>query len=574
MDENNSFLSNYNKNIGPIDETAFENTAPAYKYDEKSGFKKPENIGGGYTPPPIKRPKYLIPVIAGVGAVVIIVIVLLLVLGGGVKVIDFTGWSLSDTQLWASDNGIKLKTDNQYNDKYDNGIVISQDIAAGKTIKKGAFLTLNVSLGHDLTVTMSLPDFNSMTMDQVQKWADDNYMTKVRITTEFSDTVPSGKVIRSEINDSTVVDKVRRDTPVYVIVSKGPENASSIQITIPDFKTMSIAESYIFANDNGLTLTVTEQYDDYVPDGTVISQSVKATNKVSKGSEIKLVVSKGKKILVPDFSEYTKDEASAVATSLTIPATAIEKYSSKKTGAFISQNIDAGSVYEAGQHLELYYSLGNQVSLTSYVGQMLDVMQTWANGLNQQGAKITIKVSTTESSSAKGTIIFQDTANKMIGVKTIINVTVSSGKIIYVPDFVDNSSGPNRGYDTAVTREEAIKMCETAGIVPVFVKASCSGRLPDEVWDQSIAAGSEVSEGTVVTLKYVDSTKCTVDNFIGKTKAEIASGAYGTKFTITYQPDGDSGDVDHGKVVKQSVAPNTTAAAGSAIILYFGPSTP
>lgn len=574
MDNNNSFLSNYNKDIGPPEEAVISNPSLGYKYEEKSDFKKPDDKGGGYMPPSRKLPKFLIPSIIGAVVLIVIVIALVLILGGGVKVIDFKGWSLSDAQLWASENGIMLKTNNQYNDSYDNGKVISQDVKPGDTISKGAFITLDISLGHDLTVTLPLPDIMSMTMDEVQKWADQNFMTKVRITTENSDTVPSGKVIRYEINDNTVVSEVRRDTPIYVIVSKGPEDASSIQITVPDFKTMSISESYIFANENGLTLTVTEQYDDYVPAGTVISQSVKANDKVSKGSEIKLVVSKGKEIKIPDFSIYTKDEASSVATTLGIPITVVEKYSSRKAGAFISQSIDPDTIYETGQYLEVDYSLGNTVAITSYVGQTRDAIESWASGLNQQGASITIKVTTTESDSPKGAIIYQDIANKMISVKSTINITVSSGKIIYVPDFVDDSTAPSRGYDTAVTREEAIKMCEDAGIVPVFVKSSCAGRLPDEVWYQSLTPGTEVSQGTTITLKYVPSTTYQVDDFTGKTKTDIESGGYGMKFTITYEAYSEYIAGKEGVVVKQSVAPSTTVAAGAAIILYIGPDSP
>ena len=74
-------------------------------------------------------------------------------------------------------------------------------------------------------------------------------------------------------------------------------------VTVPDFKTMTVSDCYVFANENGLTLIVEEQYDDYVPKDAIISQSVKADEKVAKGTEITLVVSKGVKIIVPDFSD-------------------------------------------------------------------------------------------------------------------------------------------------------------------------------------------------------------------------------------------------------------------------------
>ena len=340
---------------------------------------------------------------------------------------------------------------------------------------------------------------------------------------------------------------------------------------VPDFKTMTISECYIFANDNGITLAVTEQHDDYVPKGSVISQSVKAEETINRGSEIELIVSKGKLITVPSFKGYSKDEAVSFAGSLGIPVTAAEKYSGSRAGAFLSQSIEAGTIYEEGDHLELYYSLGNRIALASFVGQTQDEIQNWANELNKQGARITIKVETTQSSSPKGVIIYQDIANTLIKVKTTINVTVSSGKIIYVPDFVDNSSAAGRGYDTAVTREEAIAMCEEAGLVPVFVSESSAGRLDGEVWHQSIAAGTEISEGSTITLKFTPSKTYEVIDFTDKTKAEVINAGYGAKFTIKFEEYEEYVAGKAGLVCDQSEPESKTLAAGAEIILYLGP---
>jgi beta-lactam-binding protein with PASTA domain len=577
MSNNNGFLSNYNKNMdeagGPAPEIVVRDADLGFKFEEKSDFKKPELKGGGL--PPLRRPKLLVPIIAGGAVVIAAILILVLLLNGGIKVIDFKGMALSDAQLWASQNGVLLKIDEEFNDEYDASKIIAQSVEVGQTVKKGEFLTLTVSKGHDLSIMVELPDLMNMTMDKIQEWADTNFMSKVRITSEYNDTVPLNNVIRYEINDNAVTgSQVRRDTPLYVIVSKGIEDQSTVQVTVPDFKTMSISEGYIFANQNGITLTVEEQYDDYVAKGSVISQSVKAQEKVTKGSEIKLVVSKGKKIAIPDFSEYTKDQASSVATALGIPVTVIEKYSGSKAEAFISQSLEAGTIYEDGDYLELNYSLGNKIQLASYVGQTRDVIESWANDLNQKGAKITIKVTTTQSSSPKGTIVYQDTANVMINIKATINVTVSLGKIIYVPDFVDDTVSPARGYNTAVTREEAMAMCDAAGMVPVFVVEGCDGRLPGEVWSQSIAAGAEISEGTTITLKYTPVSTITVPDFVSfsRTKDEfIADPSLVSLLTLMFVDNDTYIDGKDGKIVAQSIAAGTTVPAGTTITLSICP---
>ena len=100
------------------------------------------------------------------------------------------------------------------------------------------------------------------------------------------------------------------------MVSKGPEDESALEVVVPNFKEMGIGECYIFANENGLVLQVEEEYDDFVPAGAIISQSIKPEEKVKKGTEITLVVSKGKMITVPDFAGYSKEKATAVAGEL------------------------------------------------------------------------------------------------------------------------------------------------------------------------------------------------------------------------------------------------------------------
>ena len=575
MSENNSFLSEYNKkeegsmkpkgSNKPKDskKNKGEENKPSMKYEEKSGFVKPEK---SETPPPSGksiRPKTIIWIAAGLVLAAAVIVTLVLVLGGGAEVINFEDWEQGDVQLWANEKGIKLQIEQQFSDVFEEGRVMNQSIPEGGKIKKGDFLKITVSKGHDLSVTLELPDLLGMTKTQVEQWAEENYMTKVRITTEYSNDVEAGTVIRYEINDDTVVDEVRRDTPLYVIVSKGREEAVT-EVTVPDFKTMALSECFVFANDNGIDLIIEERYDDYVPKGSIISQSAKADEKVKTGESITLVVSKGKKITVPDFSSYSKERAQSVAAELGIPVSINERYSSRSEGKFISQSIDAGTVYEEGDFLELCYSMGNKIVLGSFVGQTRDAIEAWANELNEFNARITIKVTYTQNNEPAGTIIYQDIANKTIGRGTTIRITVSKGNLVYVPDFVAQAG---LGYGDVVTRQIALQMCEQAGLVPIFVEAASSGRLPSEVWSQSIAAGTEVYEGTNITLKYTPSQQAQVPNFDGMTQQEVLDAGYDKQFTITFVQSEDEISGYDEQIYEQSVLEGTTLAMGEVITL-------
>ena len=527
-------------------------------------------------PVPPNRRKLIVGLAVAAGVIVVAVVVLLVLLNLGTAMIDLTDWTQTDAELWAKDKGVQLQVSEEYNDVYAEGVVFSQSVEAGERVKKGDFIQVSVSKGHDLSFTLTVPDLKSMTMDQVQNWADENFMTKVRITTEFNDTVASGNVISYTVNDDRVTgDTVRRDSPVYVVVSKGPEDEAALQVTVPDFKTMSIGECYAFANENGLTLVVEEQYDDYVSTGSIISQSVKAEEKVARGTEITLVVSLGKKIIVPDFSDYSPEAASAKAAELGIPVSVTQRYSGTSAGRFISQSIAAGSVYEEGDILELSYSLGNKIVVGSYVGQTLDAIQSWAQGLNEQGARIKISVTYTTSASPAGTILSQSPSNEEISYKRTIDVTVSSGRVVYVPDFVADGDGYDSTYATAITREDAMAMCEEAGLVPVFKEGSSEDRLPGEVYSQSPAPGTEATDGDTITLWYIPlapTDVVTVPTFTDMTEAAALASEYGDDLRIEFAEGENYTGTDTDVVVSQSLPAGSTVAKGTTIVLTL--STP
>jgi serine/threonine-protein kinase len=579
MDENNAFFDAYKKKAAELNQTheeeatASEASAAAtssgdMNYNMESGFVKPEKPEPAVTVAP-RKDKRIIAAVVGT-LILLCVVFIILFLNRGVELIDFTGWTENDAQLWARNHGILLQVEKEYNDDYEAGKVFVQHTESGTRVKKGSFVLLGMSLGHDLSVTLPLPDIMSMTKDEIDQWTAQNYMSRVRVTAEYSDEVPTGGVIRYEVNDNTVVNEVRRDSPIYVILSRGPEVGGTL-ITLPNFKEMPLAQCYVFANENGLVLTVKEEYDDFIPEGNIILQSIKAEEIVAQGTEIVLVVSKGKKILVPNFSGYNRERAMAAAGSLGITVITNERYSNASAGFFLSQSIRAGRVYESGDILELSYSMGNQIIISSFVGSTQDALENWASGLNANGARITINVTSTQSNSPKGTIISQNKDNMAIGISTNINIIVSSGGVVYVPDLVATTGS---GYDTAITREKAIAICEAYNIIPMFVAEAKSGRLPGEIWFQSLPAGSETTEETTITLKYVPANvQVTVPDFVGMTQAEIQNGGYDKLLELQFVY-GEALEGKANQVTAQSLRVGAKVASGSSIILTVSPSIP
>lgn len=66
-----------------------------------------------------------------------------------VKVPDFANENISEARSWGSEEGVAIKVNQEYDFDVDINQVISQDVEAGKKIRKGKTLTLASSLGAD-----------------------------------------------------------------------------------------------------------------------------------------------------------------------------------------------------------------------------------------------------------------------------------------------------------------------------------------------------------------------------------------------------------------------------------------
>lgn len=583
MNDNNDFLKGYkDKNTNVDKQSGPSKPAEPAKdsgmsFEEKPTFQKKasdypqRNYYSSRSGAKSKKLKNTIAVSLALFSVLLILITVILIKSGGTVVPDFTGWTRNDFMLWVSENEVLSQIDEQFSDTVTEDTIYDQSPKEGEKVKKGDFVKVYVSKGPDQSVELDIPDFKNMTSTQIEAWAEQNYMSKVRITSQYDAVVPLGYVIEYEINDNTVIDKIKRDTPIYIVVSKGPEEEQSKDIEIPDFKTMGISETIIFAQENGLNLQIDKQYDDYIPENSIISQSIAKDTIAHPGDDIRIIVSLGKKVLMISFKSYSIEEAPSRAAQLGISYNISERYSSSKKGRLIWQSIEEGTEIKDDMHLDLRYSLGSKIFIGDYVGTKQSEIQKWLEAENLLGARACLSVTYTKNSAEPGTVIQQNISDTYIYRDTTIKIVVSSGDIIYVPDFVAPSGSP---YEDVITREKALDMADGLDITLLFVEASVSdgtARRAGEVWHQSISAGTEINAGTTVTLKYnpMGST-LKVPDFTGKTQSEVESMAEYSKLSVTFT-EGEYNMAYAGQVYSQSIEADTTVAQGTAITLYVSP---
>ncbi len=538
-----------------------------------SGFVPPASrtaSAGVARTAPATRSK--LPMYIGIAVAAVLAIVLaVFLLGRGKEVPNMANWSASEAELWANENSINLRVDELFSDDITAGKVLSQLPAAGERIGKGEFLTVTVSGGPDLSVMVPVPDVMNMTMAEVEAWADENYMTTVRITTQTSDTVASGKVISFTVNDNTVLeDEIRRDTPFYVIFSKGKPVGEAVEV--PNFLTMSVLEAEAFALEKEITLTQTEEFSETVAEGNVIRQDIKAGETVYAGDSIAIVVSKGKEILVPDFASLSRELAEATASGLGIQTLIEETYATAEKDVLLSQSVKAGTLYQEGDIVVLQYSMGNTFAVPNFIGQTEADVYAWRDGLNADGANISVVVTHTDNSAAKGTILEQSHKNESVTLGEKVYVIASEGQPVIVPSFVQTASG---SYSNIITKADVIAACDTLGLIPMFVEESASGRLPGEVWYQSLAAGSEAKAGDAITIKVVPANAAasvSVPSFTGKSISAVKATSGYSNFAITYQDESGAAlaEKDIGAsdtIIAQSVVAGSSVKAGYAIVL-------
>ncbi|MBQ5385841.1 MAG: PASTA domain-containing protein, partial [Lachnospiraceae bacterium] len=168
-------------------------------------------------------------------------------------------------------------------DKYEEGEVMSQSMNAGQKVEKNTTITVTISSGAG---NVSIPNVENMKESAAQNTLTDAGF-KYSISYNYSDTVEQGVVI-SQTPGANASGK-KGDT-IALVVSRGKESVS-----VPNVVGKSKDQATSELQAAGLNVgNVTEAHDDNVAAGNVISQGVNAGQNVDKGSNVDLVISKGK----------------------------------------------------------------------------------------------------------------------------------------------------------------------------------------------------------------------------------------------------------------------------------------
>ncbi|MHB1361544.1 MAG: Stk1 family PASTA domain-containing Ser/Thr kinase [Thermoleophilia bacterium] len=206
---------------------------------------------------------------------------------------------------------------------------------------------------------VDVPDVVGLDQAQAEEAIRAQGLTPQLDAQDFSDTVPSGKVISQNPPKGS---KLHKGDSVRLVVSKG-----SNQVPVPDVRGQSASFADSKIREVGLNPDrQPDAYSDTVAAGNVISQNPDPATRVQKGSSVKYVVSKGaeppRQTTVPDLSNLTVDQASSRLSqaNLALGATTEQFSDSVGSGKVISQNPAAGQSVPVETAVSIVVSKGPQ----------------------------------------------------------------------------------------------------------------------------------------------------------------------------------------------------------------------
>ena len=229
----------------------------------------------------------------------------------------------------------------EYNDNVEVGRVAKTGIEGGERVEEGTVMLLTLSKGAPPfempSVAQGAGPEEAVAILEVNK-------LQVKIEYEYSETIPHGKVIRTEPVAGT---EVFSGQEVTLVISSQEET-----YTVPDVYGKTEAEAKAVLEKQGFTIkNGGETSDESVPAGCVVHQSPDAGTEQVKGSIITLIISTGKRnitvTLEPNGGSVSKR---TLATHINdpygeLPMPTKEGY--EFTGWYLDADLEADSIVDA-----------------------------------------------------------------------------------------------------------------------------------------------------------------------------------------------------------------------------------
>ena len=460
---------------------------------------------------------------------------------------NFYNTSITEVYSWNKEKNILINEKYEFSDLIPIYNVISQDVSPNTPIKDVNVINLIISNGPNYDLETVVPSFMGWEYDTVIDYLEKNFLNNVDISFE-----------KSNNKENTVISQIGSGSRKRNDLIKLVFAISEIKETeIIDLTGYSRIKAIGWLAQHGFKYEIVYENSEEMNKDYVISNSDVGETKDPATDTIKLTVSKGKIIKVPNLESMSQADINKWIMENNLKVNYIEKYDEEvKLGDVIDSSVKDGDILEAGSKVEVVISKGK---LEMPKIESIDTFKIWASE-----NKINYQVNYDFSDTVKNGDILKCSHNTGDAIKendTII-ITVSKGKSISVPNFIGTS------------QSNAKSKCNSLGLSCTIRDGGYSDKYQNGViLKQSQSAGAKVSSGSNVTL-YVSKgpqPKVNVPSFVGQTKANIQSkcNSLGIKCNFTYQSSFSSTAKD--TCVSQSKTGTVVKGSTITITLSKGP---
>ena len=225
----------------------------------------------------------------------------------------------------------------RFDEEITAGAIIESDPPGGGRVASGGEVKLIISKGPE---RYTIPVLKGLTPEAAQA-AIEKYPLLIGTSTEvFNVDIPKGFVISSDPESGT---KVKRDTPVTLVISKGAET-----VPLALYVGKSGEQALNELTELGFNVKSTYAFDENILSGAVISQKPIGVDVAPKGSTVTLIISKGSQyVFVPNVFSLDQLKATQVLADLQLKVV-VKKLGIKKVKQVTSIVPKVGSKVKRG----------------------------------------------------------------------------------------------------------------------------------------------------------------------------------------------------------------------------------
>ncbi len=285
---------------------------------------------------------------------------------------DFRGGAGGKSSDQARAYGWKVEVEQRF-DPAPNEQVIDQVPAPGTPHRAGEAITLIVSRGPKSTVPV--PAVTGLALEAATA-----ELAKVGLVAEIAEQVTVDVLENTVISsDPPGATEVKQSTKVKLLVARFPT------VKVPDLIGRAGNASVTALNGIGLPTTTSEQFDDNIAVGGVVSMSPNPNEVVKVGTPVALVISRGRAIFVPDLSGQSATQARSSLASLGLSVSEDRRINETiPAGIVIAHSPGPGTPLLAGETVNLVVSDG------PYTGPPIVLMPN-VSGLTAEAAEAQLR---------------------------------------------------------------------------------------------------------------------------------------------------------------------------------------